>query len=184
MKSNCKAVVITTLKWRPEHQTSGEHRLLSKQFCQILTCASSIYCKSLLNQNLHFTFLRMPTASPLFNHLPSTVECFLSSSCLIKLRRGEKIKKGQRTVSEVPCQKMGFHGDSKTNLPTNKVTVPPYSLPIDISHQKAVYSDKFCPGIVLWVKFLMQEYKHHRVTKSRHGNTHTPEYRNKQYNIS
>lgn len=130
MKPNRKAVVITTLKWRLEHETSGAHHLLSKQFCQILTGTSGIYCKSLLSQNLHLTFLRMPTASPLFNHLPSTVECFLSSSCLIKLKRGEKkLKKGGRQFLKCRVRRWASMVIAKkTYLPTRSLSHPTYFL--------------------------------------------------------
>lgn len=50
----------------------------------------------------------------------------------------------------------GLHGDTEQNcsLFTNKDIVPRYSLPTDITAQKAIYGDKFCPKIVLWVKLL------------------------------
>lgn len=55
---------------------------------------------------------------------------------------------------------MGFHGDTEQNCSLfTKAIVPPYSLPTDITAQKAIYSDKFCPEIVLRVKPLTHEYK-------------------------
>lgn len=134
----------------------GSSTFFKSNSARILTCTSSIFYKGTLSQDLHFTFLRMSTTSPFFNNLPSTVECFLVPSCLIKMKK-------KQPHFEVQSYKMGFHGDTEQNcyLFMNKDIVPTYSLPTDTTAQKTIYSDKLCPEIVLWVKLLTHEYKHH-----------------------